>query len=385
MRRKDLWSLAAIAALAGLLFVRPARAEFEQNFKISADELRIANLVGAIQVHEATGKDFEVDVTVRGDDADEKLINFELKEGRDASLVIGFPVEDESDYVYPELGRNSSTTIRLNHRRGDGNGGWWRDLFSAMGGRRIEVSGSGRGLEMWADLDIGVPKGKALVVMHGVGAMDARDVEGDLILDSHAGPISAERITGDLSCDTGSGHVEVSDVTGVLEIDTGSGHVDAANVTGKSISIDTGSGHVTLSDAKADDINIDTGSGSVQVDKADCEELEIDTGSGSVETRDLGADRAKIDTGSGAVLVDLVRMGGGPYRVDTGSGRITLRLPGDANASVMADAGSGGVDVDVDDARMRHKDRDSAEFEIGDGDAQIELDTGSGRIVISQR
>jgi hypothetical protein len=34
---------------------------------------------------------------------------------------------------------------------------------------------------------------------------------------------------------------------------------------------------------------------------------------------------------------------------------------------------------------MRHKDRDSAEFEVGDGDAEVELDTGSGRIVISQR
>jgi hypothetical protein len=385
MHRKDLWSLAAIVALAGLLFVSPARAEFEQNFKISADELRIANLVGAIQVHEATGKDFEIEVTVRGDDAKEDLIDFQLNEGREASLVIGFPVEDESDYVYPELGRNSSTTIRLNSRRGEGNGSWWRELFSAMGGRRIEISGSGSGLKMWADLDIGVPKGKMLIVMHGVGAMDARDVDGDLVLDSHAGHISAERITGDLRCDTGSGHVEVSDIAGILEIDTGSGHVDAENVVGKTVSIDTGSGHVTLSDAKADDINIDTGSGSVSVDKAECEEIEIDTGSGSVEMRDLGADRAKVDTGSGGVLMDLVRMGAGPYRVDTGSGRITLRLPDDASATIMADAGSGGVDGDVDAVRMRHKDRDSAEFEVGDGDAEVELDTGSGRIVISQR
>lgn len=385
MRRTDLFrSVLFAVALGALLLATDARADFEREFTISGDELRVANLVGAITVEPATGSDFEVLVEVKGEDADESLVEFETEDGGRARLIVIFPVDEERDYVYPEFGRGSRTSIRFRENHGD-NSSWWRDIFSDMGARRIEISGSGRGLEMWADITIKVPDGKALAVVNGAGQIEAADIGGPLNLDTYTGHIRAENIRGDLLCDTGSGHIEVGKITGEVVIDTGSGHVDVLGMEGRRLLVDTGSGSVSIEDAKADEIEIDTGSGSVQLDTADCMSLHIDTGSGSVRAQDIGADEAEIDTGSGAVRLELVRMGDGPFNIDTGSGGISFEMPEPANASVRADAGSGGVAVRVEDIRVEHMERDEAEFEVGDGKARVRLETGSGRIVISSR
>ena len=51
----------------------------------------------------------------------------------------------------------------------------------------------------------------------------------------------------------------------------------------------------------------------------------------------------------------------------------------------MADTGSGGIRNKVQDAKIRHKDRDRLEMTVGDGDAKVLLDTGSGSVTIKQQ
>ena len=366
------------SALLVAAFVAPARAEFQRSFDFASESLRVGNLIGAITVEGHDGSGFLVEVDVRGEDATEDLLDFRTDDGRTASLMIVFP-EDERRYVYPELGRNSRSSFSRN--RGD-RGGWWGELF---GRNKIEVRGSGRGLEVWADVTIKVPRGAELFVLNGCGEIVAERVDGHLELGVRSGHVTATGIDGSLVADTGSGHVEVDGVRGNLLADTGSGHVDAVDVEGEKITIDTGSGHVRLTDARAPEIEVDTGSGNVDLDRVVGRELVVDTGSGSVEMLDVEADDVEVDTGSGSVRCELVRMGGGDFVIDTGSGSITFLMPEGASAHVEADTGSGGIDIDVVGADMIRDKRDHAEFEVGGGGARVTLDTGSGGIRIAMR
>jgi hypothetical protein len=370
--------LTALALLA--LFTPAARADFEESFTFDSEELRISNLVGEVRVEGHDGSDFEVVVNVQGSDAERDLIEFDVEEGRHATLAIIFPVDEEEDYVYPRWGHNSRSQFRL--RRGDDDG-WLSQLF---GRGKVEIRGEGnRGLEVFADLTVRVPAGASLEVYHGAGEMFANSVEADLVLDSHVGAIEIEEVRGDVVGDTGSGSIEARDITGNFTADTGSGSVRVTDVEGERILADTGSGSIRMTNVRADRISADTGSGGVEVDGAVTDALVIDTGSGSVEALDISAHDVEIDTGSGSVSLDLVEVGGGEFVVDTGSGSIKVTVPPDFSARVVAETASGGIHVDVDDIRIHHKERDEIEFTAGAGDAEFELDAGSGSIRIATR
>lgn len=361
MRRRG--SLFALTILTLLLTI-PAAAladEFTRDFTFDGDKLVVANLVGGIEVVPAAGDEFKVTVDVRGSEADEALLNFLVEEGSKGKLAVQFPVEDHDDYIYPELGRNSKTTI---HIEDDDSGSWIKKVFSGIYGKKVTVKGRGNGLEMWADVTIEVPRGRELEVYHGVGRIGAADVTADLVLDTHSGPIEVDDVEGDVLCDTGSGSVTVEDVDG-------------------NVNVDTGSGSVRGSDLEGDEVLVDTGSGSVDLDDVECRELVVDTGSGAVQARGIGADKANIDTGSGSVELEFVRMGAGKFVIDTGSGSIDLALPSGASAHVTADTGSGRVRNEIKGADVRHMEKDELEMTVGGGDARVSLDAGSGSVTIS--
>ena len=351
---------AAITALAVLaLIATPALAgTVKEQRSFNSESLTVRNLIGEITVEGHSGSDFEVDITIQGKDATSGLISID---DSDDQLDLKFP--SKAKFVYPRLGKGSRTKFSVK----DGDNDWLGALLSfGRDSGRIEVSGTGPGVEVWADLKIRVPAGKTLTVKHGVGTIDIQDVGGEGRFSTRSGAINASGLRGTMMLDTGSGHVVVKDVEGELSIDTGSGHVEGSQLSGDRISIDTGSGHVEL-------------------DEVDARRLSVDTGSGRVTASRISADSAVIDTGSGGVELALDRMGDGDFRIDTGSGGIRLRLPEGVNADVHAETGSGGIDVDLGDAvTMKRMKRDEASFTIGSGGAKIDLDTGSGGIRISR-
>jgi lia operon protein LiaG len=338
----------------------PALAGFTEERSFTSSELVVHNLIGEITVTGGSGS-FEVKVNVQGSDASRDSIEILAKNGRESMLTVAFP-KGQSRFVYPRLGAGSSTSFSADK----GDSSWISSILGALGNKRIKVSGSGSGMEVWADIEISVPNGASLRVMHGVGEIHATNLDGEIYLSTHSGAINATGVNGQLTADTGSGKVRVDDVRGDLLVDTGSGSVTASNCEG-------------------DSVNIDTGSGSVTAEAIIARKLRIDTGSGRVRARSVEADSAVIDTGSGSVVLELDRMGTGSFRIDTGSGSVKLQLPTDASARVVADTGSGGVHLDLtsSDVKIHHKERNEAEFTIGAGAARISLDTGSGSITIS--
>lgn len=355
--------LLLVALLPTLLHPRPARgAEPAREFNFDTKALYVGNLIGAVDVRPAAGSAFRVSVALRGQDAAQGLVELQ-QEG--SALRIVFPLEQHNDYVYPELGSGTrvSTSIHAENREEKS---WLRKTFGVFKGRQLNVRGSGKGLEVWADVVIEVPEGGALTLRHGVGAINASGPRGDLDLDSNYGVIAVEDVRGDVRADTGSGEVRMRRVEGELDLDTGSGDVG-------------------VHDCRSSHARIDTGSGRVEVAGFDGGSLSIDTGSGDVLVTGAKADEADIDTGSGGVRLDLERLGSGRFKVDTGSGDVELRLPEGASASVIADTGSGEVDSDMPGAPFEKMEGDRHRLVVGDGGADVLLDTGSGDIVVGRR
>ncbi len=342
----------AVAALIGMvpsfsLAAVPSGAAAER-FTIAGDHVIVYDLAGAIEVLPGSGPDVVVDVMRGGRAGGTLKVATGAIEGRPTLRVL-FPM---NRILYP-AGRSNTNGIAV---RPDGTfGGKIPGLFP----RRVSVSSRGFGDEAWADLRILVPAGRTLEVRVGVGAMNARGVEGTLTLDSHAGPVLVDGLRGDLSVDTGSGAVAVKGIEGDLLVDTGSGSVTLDAVHGRKVSIDTGSGEVSGRDVRAENLLVDTGSGRVAIEQ-------------------VRAPRVKIDTGSGGVTLGLLE-DVDDVLVDTGSGGVTLRVPGTLGAALDIDTGSGGIESEVPITMLR---RESGELhgQLGDGRGHILIDTGSGGV-----
>lgn len=354
--------LILIALLPTLLAARARGAEITREFNFTGGDLRVANLIGAVEVRQGSGEAWRVTVNVRGDDATPEVLQLVQEKG---SLEVVFPLEKHHDYVYPALGHGSHSTFTA-HEADPGEKSWLRRTFGLISGHRVTVRGSGKGLEVWADLTIEVPRGGSLELRNGFGDVSAADLEADLDLDTDVGSATVERLRGDLNLDTGSGGAKVTGVTGDLVVDTGSGEVE-------------------LRDCDAQLAQVDTGSGDVRVQGLRCRTLKLDTGSGAVTARGVAADEATIDTGSGDVELQLDRLGDGRFDLDTGSGDVELALPAEASARIVADTGSGGVESDVPGARFVKLDDGTREMTLGGGSARVRLDTGSGSVVVSRK
>jgi DUF4097 and DUF4098 domain-containing protein YvlB len=374
--------LTATAVLAAFLAAAPpVRAEeFQEHFTIQETSLRLDDMIGEIRIEGTDGPDFEVEVDVQGADASRDKVKVERQGGDTPRLVVEFPLEKDTRFVYPRLGRGSRTTFSWGHEPGEEKS-LWREIFNLGPGKRVTITGSGSGKEMWADVTIKDPRDRKLEVRLGVGNLVATDVAADLKLDTASGPVDAEGITGSLSVDTGSGAVEVKRVKGDTTVDTGSGHVSVEDLEGD-LNLDTGSGRVSVARVKGGKIVADTGSGGVTLSDVACENLYIDTGSGGIEADRVSTDEATFDTGSGGVDVAFSRLGKGRVEIDTGSGGVTLTLPPDPSATIEASTGSGGVDVRLSDVEWIRKTRTETAFRVGGGETRVLIDSGSGPVRI---
>ena len=350
MRRSRNTSVGAMAvallAVAVLAATSAAQAETgsAQTFTFDQTELEIRNLIGQIAVSGHDGPAFEVLVTFHGKDAADGAMKVIREEHGDrGQLAIQFP-SDRGKYVYPPMGRNSSTSFSTSD---DEDRSWMAKVIGELFGGKVTVKGSGSGLEMWADVEVRVPSGATLSVRHGVGELRATGVKGELDMELRSGPVVVDQVDGDIS------------------LATGSGRIDAKEIRGSAVTVATGSGRVELN-------QIETTS------------LTVATGSGRVGASGISADNARVATGSGRVHLQLAKMGQGDFNIGTGSGGVELEVPPGASIDVHAETGSGGVAMDLDgELTLRRRERDEVEFSMGGGDARVRIGTGSGGIRIA--
>lgn len=340
-------ALAGAALLAAAL-AAPAGAQQPERYALRGDRVAIHNLAGEVRLVGGSGQEVVVEVARGGGDARELRVN----RGRDGDAERLVVLTPGTRVVYPRMGRSSTSSFNV---REDGSFG--------RGGRRVTVSGGGRGTEAYADLTVRVPAGRTVTLHQGVGKVEVSNVAGNLSLNTASASVASVGTRGALSVDVGSGSVRVERAEGDVDVDTGSGSVRLAEVRGRRLSIDTGSGSVTGSGLTADEVLVDVGSGAVQLGGVRAGGLKVDTGSGSVQLA-LASDARSVE-------------------VDTGSGSVRLAVPTSFGAEVEIDTGSGGIQVDV-PAQAQTVRRDYYRGRIGDGRGRVDIDTGSGGVRITR-
>lgn len=337
--------------LLGALILGTAPGTAQEAHRLSGAGVAIHNLAGKARIVAGSGSDVVVRITRGGGDASSLRVETGTV-GGEATLRVVYP---QGAVVYPEMGRSSRTNVRV---RGDGT------LSTGGRGDMVEIRGSGRGTEAWADLVVEVPAGKRVALAVGAGDVAARGVTADLRLRTGSGSVDAADVRGEVDVDTGSGSVTVAGARGGVRVDTGSGSVALRDVEGPALGVDTGSGNVRASGVRARSVLVDTGSGSVRLDGVTAPDVRVDTGSGSVEI---------------TLLQDADNL-----RVDTGSGSVTVYAPADLGGHVELDTGSGSLDVDF-PLRVTTARRTRLVGTVGDGQGTIRIDTGSGSIKLLRR
>ena len=349
------WAARLVPAASIVFGLTSAAAQATERHAIPGGSVAVYNLAGRLRVEGGAGSDVVVEVTRGG--ADASRLRIEKGPHRDwETLRVVYPADR---VVYPRLeGSGSRTDLRVDEHGffGDSDDS---DRGLHFGRDRVQIRGSGDGLEAWADLRVVVPRGKRVAVHLAVGEALVANVDGDLSVDVHAASITTEHTRGKLNLDTGSGSVRVSDAQG-------------------NVNLDTGSGGVTISNVRGDELRMDTGSGSINGSGIDVHLLDADVGSGGVRLTGVKASRISLDTGSGntdvEVLTDV-----DDVNVDAGSGGVSLRLPANAGAEVEIETGSGGVETDF-PIQVSRMERNYLRGRLGDGRGRIKIDSGSGRV-----
>lgn len=342
-------SARAVVAVALLSSIAGAQTERRT---LPGDRIAIYNLAGRLRVQAGSGSAVTVDITRGGRDGSRLTLASGDIRGANTLRVV-YPSDR---IVYPDMGYRSRTDLRVN---GDGtfddhNNGrdWYRE-------DRVEIRGSGTGLEAFADLLVSVPKGQRLSVHWGVGEATVSNVDGDLNISVASARISTEHTRGYLNLDTGSGAVSVVDAQG-------------------DVNLDTGSGSVTVDGVKGNDLSMDTGSGTLTVSNVDVKILKGDVGSGGMRLTRVKAARVNLDAGSGGIDLDLASTLE-ELNVDAGSGGVTVRMPATQGATVDVETSSGGIESDFEVQTTRFG-RQRLRGQIGDGKGRIRIESGSGRV-----
>ena len=74
--------------------------EFEREFTFATDDLKVVNMIGTVQVVEAPGDEFQIQVTVRGEDATEDFLEFaEFNDDGDENVVTYFNTHHNNGMV----------------------------------------------------------------------------------------------------------------------------------------------------------------------------------------------------------------------------------------------------------------------------------------------
>jgi Putative adhesin len=343
---KRSWVLVlAVAAYPGL--VRSAGAEVSKTVRLTQDAslpFAVENLAGTMTVLPGTGSQAEVTATLYAESpALLEAMRFEPArddEGR-PSLRVRYPASER-------------------HFRYSGSGGRSETRYD---GRRVKVSRDS-GVVVYADLEVRLPP----------------DVAGAWVRNA-VGPLSASGVSGEITLDTGSGAITLSDVSGTIVADTGSGNVEASNARGR-FTCDTGSGNCAVTGFRGELLSLDTGSGSLDISEVETIRLKADTGSGRVRVSRGQAEQVVADTGSGSVDLDLGGSGLRRVKADTGSGDVRLRLPEDAAFEVRVNTGGGELESRFADAQPIVEDDEVVGYRRGAARIKIDVDTGSGDVVV---
>lgn len=207
--------------------------------------------------------------------------------------------------------------------------------------------------------EVTAPANTQLHSSTGSGSQEISGLSGMVEANTGSGSLKLSDIGSGVRAHSGSGSIEVDGVKGSVYARAGSGSIRATNVAG-GFDGQTGSGHLSLEQ---------TGPGSVRAE----------TGSGTVEVRNVHGS-LQAQAGSGSIKADGEATG--EWRLHTGSGNVQLRLPQNASFDLNAHTGSGSINLNHPVTVQGSIGRKEVRGKVGSGGVPVQVETGSGNIVI---
>jgi DUF4097 and DUF4098 domain-containing protein YvlB len=202
------------------------------------------------------------------------------------------------------------------------------------------------------EFDLTVPYGTRVLMRSNSGDLHYLAVKGEVEARSVSGGVDMSETKGSTTIETVSGDIRARDINGSLRINTISGTVELASVTGD-IDISSVSGDITLPDARSRVVRMESVSGT-------------ETFGGTIDPA-------------------------GRYDFHSHSGDISLRMPGDVNASLSLQTFSGDIDSDFKltlnpTGASGRREGHHIDTTIGNGGgAHVTIETFSGDVRLERR
>lgn len=222
-------------------------------------EVRIQSMKGAVRVEPASGSTLEVVADPRDDDD---------RRGREPLRLA--VVEHDGGVTICVLSPDRRCEA---DGMSDGRRGW-----NVRGNDRYAAT----------DLTVRLPRGAALAVSSGNGAVSVTGTEGDVRASSGNGAVTLRDVRGAVRASSGNGAVTVAGVRGAVEASSGNGRVNISTASGP-VKASTGNGVVEVRMASvrdAGDMQFSTGNGRVIVHlpASFSGQLDLSTGRGDAVT-----------------------------------------------------------------------------------------------------
>lgn len=207
--------------------------------------------------------------------------------------------------------------------------------------------------------ELTVPENTQLHSSSGSGSQEISDISGPVEANTGSGGLKLLSIGSGVRAHTGSGSIEINGANGTVYARAGSGSIHAMNVAG-GFDGETGSGHLTLEQSAPGSVRAETGSGG----------LDLHHIRGSLQAQ----------AGSGNISAEGEATGG--WVLHTGSGSVQLRLPQNASFDLDAHTGSGSINLSHPVTVQGSVGRKEVRGKVGGGGVPVEVQTGSGSILI---
>jgi DUF4097 and DUF4098 domain-containing protein YvlB len=183
-----------------------------------------------------------------------------------------------------------------------------------------------------------------------------------------------------------SGNLSARDVRGEIVLETISGDVQIANA-GRIASAKTVSGDLEISGTEIEGaLDASTISGDLRLRKVRANRMDLGSVSGNVMLEDLECDRVSAHAISGNVVYGGALAHGGRYELASHSGEVRMTIGSGTGFEVNASSFSGTVRSEFDlQQQDQGRRRQSLRGVFGDGSAVLDLTTFSGTIVLVKR
>ena len=371
MKNKFLFTV-ILTSLCLLLFIVKTFAQEgfnTQTFKVSkSGNLRVDLSGGDIQIK--TGNNNEVKVSNEEDEGYSSVSVYQ--DGNDITVK-------SDDYVDFIITVPNEFNLSLNTSGGDIN-----VLNNIKGKVKVNTAGG--------DINLKEVNGELTASTAG-GNITSGNVTGNVKLSSGGGDVFVGKVEGSCIVSTGGGNVTVDNVTKSLNVTTGGGNIDCKNI-GSTVKIISGGGNISV-DKISGAMTLTTGGGDVNgisINKGG----EVTTGGGNVNLKNI-SDFIIITTGAGDITAEFKSVGGSKSNIQTGTGNITVYLPENAKATIVAQVKWADVwETDKQDfSEYIHSDFKSTQeefregevyavYEVNGGGTRIDLETSLGDIQIKK-